>query len=90
MRELGAWLITRLPKLSLCVVTEFRHCSSVASGGHFYNELTVWSLNANGTYLRNQHMEALSSSPGRATKRHHEIVERLIDGRELIDLDSEE
>lgn len=84
----GAWLSTRIAG-QFAVVTEYRQCSALLASDHWYNELSVWSLNADGSYARIEYMEAVATNPARAALRHHEIVERLIEGRELVDVDSE-
>ena len=82
----GAWLSTRIAG-KFSVVTEYRQCSAVLGSDRWYNELSVWSLAADGKYERNEHMEAVPTNPSRAAMRHHEIVERLVEGRELVDQD---
>ena len=84
----GAWLKTCIG-VQYAVVTEYRQSSAVLASDHWYNELSVWVLKSDGSYDRIEHMEAVSSDAGRAATRHCEIVERLIQGRELVELESE-
>ena len=68
------------------VVTEYRQCSAILASDLYYNELSVWSIKEDGTYLRCEFMESLPTRPSSAAMRHCEIVERLVSGREIEEI----
>lgn len=83
----GVWLRTSVIERQLSVVVEYRQCSAVLASDHWYNELCVWSLTDDGSYKRLEYMEQLSRNKAQATTRHCEVVERLVSGQELVEIE---
>lgn len=84
----GVWLSTTIHG-RFRVVIEYRQCSAMMASDLWYNELTVWSLDEKGGLARIEHTEEVPTNTERAAVRHCEIVERLIKGEELVDVDVE-